>query len=489
MKIIIITLLLLASAGAVMVSGADRALVVGVDYYANPDVFRTDGAVADARAIQQLLIDKFGFAPTSIKMLLNEQATAGAITDNFRSWLINGTRPGDRVFFYYAGHGSQAPDDNGDEDDGMDELVTPFDVKVTKLNGKTVLSDERTFIRDDRFNDFIVQLSGRRVVLMFDSCNSGTISRGGGNELPSRYLSLKQTRGMVDEGFSEVPKDGQPRDRSLVREDSLTGKVNGVVVLTAASPYQEAVSMMTPDKGVRGAFTYVFEQLIRRNSQEKLADLERDVKFEIKSLAGKGLIKPGGNRQLQEPQFDYMSKTAISDKPLFGSDSANDDFAVAAASALFNPLSPITVRLDVSRTRFRIGQSIDYSVTVGEDLYLYVLVFSAGNKAFCIFPTVNGGDTDNFVRKGSIAFPRGRYETIAGEPVGKDVWVALVSRKKLNIGEKQDYTWDEMFNRIGLDALRKATFDMLRGPGGQKTPPAAAVDWQASSVVVETVAN
>ncbi|HNU07114.1 MAG TPA: DUF4384 domain-containing protein, partial [Pyrinomonadaceae bacterium] len=319
--------------------------------------------------------------------------------------------------------------------------------------------------------------------------NSGTISRGGGNELPSRYLSMKQTRGMVDEGYSEVPKDGQPRDRSLVREDSLTGKVNGVVVLTAASPYQEAVSMMTPDKGVRGAFTYVFEQLIRRNSQEKLADLERDVKFEIKSLAGKGLIKPGGNRQLQEPQFDYMSKTAISDKPLFGSDSANDDFAVAAASALFNPLSPITVRLDVSRTRFRIGQSIDYSVTVGEDLYLYVLVFSAGNKAFCIFPTVNGGDTDNFVRKGSIAFPRGRYETIAGEPVGKDVWVALVSRKKLNIGEKQDYTWDEMFNRIGLDALRNATFDMLRGPGGQKTPPAAAVDWQASSVVVETVAN
>jgi hypothetical protein len=33
------------------------------------------------------------------------------------------TRPGDLVRFYFAGHGSQAWDVNGDEEDGLDETA------------------------------------------------------------------------------------------------------------------------------------------------------------------------------------------------------------------------------------------------------------------------------------------------------------------------------------------------------------------------------
>jgi hypothetical protein len=82
------------------------------------------------------------------------------------------------VIFFYAGHGFQAPDDNGDEEDNEDEVITPYDVAFKAVGGKVVLTDENTFIRDDKFNDFIARLSGRRAVLMFDSCHSGTISRG-----------------------------------------------------------------------------------------------------------------------------------------------------------------------------------------------------------------------------------------------------------------------------------------------------------------------
>lgn len=492
MRAFVLFVLLLFFAGTASVSGADRALVVGVDHYADPNVFNTDGAVADAKAIRQLLVDKLGFSPGSVQLLLNEEATARAITETFRTWLIEGSRPGDRVFFYYAGHGFQAPDDNGDEADGMDELVTPYDVKIGSQDGKAVLTDERTFIRDDRFNDFIVQLTGRRVVMMFDSCNSGTISRGvadGGKLLPSRYLRVKTTRSIADAGYSDVPKNGQPRDRSLVREESLTGKVNGILVITAASPYQQAFPMVTPDGSIRGAFTYSFEQLIKRNPQESLADLERDLKQEMKGLGDKGLIGKGQNGEFQVPQFDIVSKTEISNKPLFGSLSADNDFTLAAESALFNPLSPIKANLRVSRPRYRIGEEIRYSVEVSEDVYLYILVFSADNRAFCIFPTVIGRDTDNFVRRGTITFPRENYAAEASEPVGKDVWVALVSKQKLRLGEKQDYTWDEVFERIGLDELRKATFAMIRGSGDQRTALGSALDWQASSVVVETVAK
>lgn len=33
-------------------------------------------------------------------------------------WLVQGCQSGDSLIFYYAGHGSQVPDENGDEIDG-----------------------------------------------------------------------------------------------------------------------------------------------------------------------------------------------------------------------------------------------------------------------------------------------------------------------------------------------------------------------------------
>lgn len=41
----------------------DRALIVGTDIYANPNISQTDGAAEDAGAMRQLLIEKFGFIP------------------------------------------------------------------------------------------------------------------------------------------------------------------------------------------------------------------------------------------------------------------------------------------------------------------------------------------------------------------------------------------------------------------------------------------
>jgi metacaspase-1 len=468
----------------------DRALVIGVDIYADQRLSPTDGATDDARAMQKLLIEKFKFAPGAIKILLNEQAAARSISQNFQTWLIDGTRPGDRVFFFYAGHGFQAPDDNGDEEDKMDEVVTPYDVVIASEKGKVVLKDERTFIRDDKFNDFIAQLSGRRVVLMFDSCHSGTISRGLENNskiLPSRYLRLKPARGIGDGGYSEVPTIGQPRDLTTIREDSLNGNINGVVVLSAASPYQQAFPFVTENNQTRGAFSYIFEQLIRRNAAENLTTLEKNLKLEMKSFADRKIIGVSSNGEFQVPQIDIISKTALADKPLFAASSPDEDYTAAVESALFNPLSTLKVKLELGKSRYKIGESINYTVDVSENLFLYILVFSTQNKAFCLFPAAVGGDIDNFVRKGKIVFPRDNYVTEATEPVGKDVWVALVSRKKLNLGEKQEYTWDEMFKRIGLEDLRKAIYGKTRGAGNKQNSSLTADDWQADSIIVETV--
>ena len=145
-----------------------KALLVGINHYRDADVPGTLGCVEDAQQTAEFIKSKYGFPASSIKLLLNEQATAANIQKTFREWLIEGTRPGERVFFLYSGHDSQLPDDNGDEADGLDETIAPFDVEL-----KTGANQ----IRDDRFEEFTMQLSGRLVVMIFDSCHSGTISR------------------------------------------------------------------------------------------------------------------------------------------------------------------------------------------------------------------------------------------------------------------------------------------------------------------------
>ncbi|MBC7795503.1 MAG: caspase family protein [Pyrinomonadaceae bacterium] len=482
-------ILIFAASG---VRAEDRALVVGVDVYLDKNIRPTDGCTNDARAMRQLLIEKFGFAPNSVKMLLDENASASNIVQTFQTWLIDGTKPGDRVFFFYAGHGFQTPDDDGDEADKQDEVITPFDVSIKSVNGKITLTNEKTFIRDDKFNDFIAGLSGRRAVLTFDSCHSGTFSRGltdSAKALGSRYLRTNKTRSITDNADnndSTVPKNGEPRDLKVVTETKLDGSINGVALFSAASPYQEAFPVAVNGK-IRGAFSYLFENLIRQNDGESLDGLDRNLKIEMKKFADKGQIGKGSNNEFQIPQLEIVSKTKLNDKPLFAETSKENGYTAAAEYALFNPISTMRVKLSIGKNKYKIGETISYKVETEQSAYLYILVFSNENKAFCIFPSAVATDKTNFLQKGKYEFPREDYATQATPPAGFDVWVALVSKKKLNLGEKQDYTWDEVFKRINLEELRKAIIGKTRGAGNVKTVSAPAADWQASTVVIETL--
>lgn len=114
-----------------------RALLVGVNEYQVKGINPTPGAIEDALAIGKLIEEKGWFEAREIKTLIGEQATATNIEREFREWLIKGTSPGDRVFFLYSGHGTQTPDDDGDERrsdpaDDKDEAIAPYDVNVSE---------------------------------------------------------------------------------------------------------------------------------------------------------------------------------------------------------------------------------------------------------------------------------------------------------------------------------------------------------------------
>jgi hypothetical protein len=135
--------------------------VVGIKAY---DVRPLRYCVNDANEFARMLVEKHGFAPEDVRILVDKEAGKAAIMNAFREHLVAGTKPGDTAIFYFSGHGTRVPDDNGDEPDGYDEALCPADSVGMAEN----------VIRDDEMGALARQLAGRRFVAIYDSCHAGS---------------------------------------------------------------------------------------------------------------------------------------------------------------------------------------------------------------------------------------------------------------------------------------------------------------------------
>jgi hypothetical protein len=106
--------------------------------------------------------DRRGIA---VQRLKDRQATGNAIRSAIRR-LVSGAKAGDLIVVQYSGHGSYVPDENGDEPDGADECLCPYDVR-----SKGPITD------DELFELYSARPSGVRLLMISDSCNSGTVAR------------------------------------------------------------------------------------------------------------------------------------------------------------------------------------------------------------------------------------------------------------------------------------------------------------------------
>jgi hypothetical protein len=147
--------------GSETASGANgqyRALCVGINRYPAAPL---TGCVRDAQTWGREL-EGLGFRVT---YLLDEEATRRNMIDALEG-MLNQARPGDRLVFQYSGHGTQVPDDNGDEADQFDEAFVPFDYASGRL------------LLDDDLAEIVARVpEGVQLTLFMDCCHSGTNSR------------------------------------------------------------------------------------------------------------------------------------------------------------------------------------------------------------------------------------------------------------------------------------------------------------------------
>jgi metacaspase-1 len=186
------------------VTAKTRALVIGINEYPTIRVNGVGGArnlrgaTNDAKNVKEALTEHFKVKSDEIRLLVDGEASRGAILAGFREWLIAGTEKGDRVVFYYAGHGAQVEDESGDEgDDKFDEVLVPSDTKGELEGPEAGLSG---FITDDEIGKLLAELPGREVMMIVDACHSGTITRGA--------LDIRQSGQSDDPAGQGVESDG-----------------------------------------------------------------------------------------------------------------------------------------------------------------------------------------------------------------------------------------------------------------------------------------
>ena len=137
-----------------------------------------------------------------MKAYTNDKATRKQLEESVTQWLPAVSRPGDTVIIYFSGHGMQIPDDNGDESDGQDEVLAPYDVVTGDILVELVKKARRgepvdrrvkdwldlvrqqgskaaetlvrqTGVTDDELGHWLQRLDGRQVIVILDICHSG----------------------------------------------------------------------------------------------------------------------------------------------------------------------------------------------------------------------------------------------------------------------------------------------------------------------------
>lgn len=183
----LLSLLVLLLMPAGMVRAERHALLVGVSRYAlfaADERMQLSGPRNDVQLLRTLL-EQRGFAPQAVQVLADGVAGAAEPTRaailTALDQLVERSRPGDFVFLYFGGHGSQMPADASTpegraESDGLHEIFLPADVGRWNAGMRRVdnaIVDHELVRRLDAFLAKEVF-----VWAVFDTCHAATLARG-----------------------------------------------------------------------------------------------------------------------------------------------------------------------------------------------------------------------------------------------------------------------------------------------------------------------
>jgi len=227
-----------------------RALLIGINGYEHTAydsgsgralITSLDGSVSDAEAMRDLLVARYSFDASHIRLLKDTAATRQHILDAIKR-LADESQPGDVVVFFYAGHGSQRRNSLS-KPTQLDQTIVPVDANAGVFD-----------IRNKELAQLFgpLAMKGVTLTLIFDSCHRGAIARG-------LAVTYKERWAAVD------PRDAADSVRPPAPEE------HGALVLSSAQDYQTA-GETKDDAGVpHGVFTSALLTVLRESAPDEPA--------------------------------------------------------------------------------------------------------------------------------------------------------------------------------------------------------------------------
>lgn len=177
--------------------GKNYLFAIAIDQYLHsPPLYN---CVRDVNHIISLLHREYQFEPEYTYTLFNEAATEKNIFDTFKQ-LVKTVTPEDNLLILYSGHGEF-------EADIEEGYWIPVDAQ---------LGDFSDYLSNSRIVKYLKALEAHHILLIVDSCFSGTLfaHRNLDNHHSALRLDDIPSRWLITAGRNEVVSDGKPGDHS-----------------------------------------------------------------------------------------------------------------------------------------------------------------------------------------------------------------------------------------------------------------------------------
>ena len=299
---------------------ASYAVLVGVGKYQLEGVSQLQGPANDVRMMRDAL-EQRGVPADNIAVLSDGVEGAGLPTraaimsalEELISKLDASTEGGDSVTLYFSGHGTRQPDQNGDEQDGLDELFLPIDIEKWGGGSETEARIPNAII-DDEIGDVVSAMRAKNatVWVIMDSCHSGSGTRFAqtgvrARQVPATVFGIPASRLSVTVEESDDLETGS---------DQGGGEEPGrFIAFFAAQSFQQAVEVaMETETGdgaeprYYGLFTAHLVQRLKSDPHLTYRQLFEAVKFDIEKFQAE---RSGSQWPAWEASHEAMDTTPL----------------------------------------------------------------------------------------------------------------------------------------------------------------------------------
>ncbi len=278
------------------------ALLIGINQYAkNQDL---TGCVTDVELQRELLVHRFGFVPSDILTLTDQQATRQQIEAAFLHHLTEQVRPGDVVVFHFSGYGrqvqleSQAAVQNSLVP--VDGLVPPAGMsgvndlleETLSLLLRSLDTDRVTTILDTSFVPSSSHLQGN---LRIRSCSEPAQGQISAESLDFQQL---KTQNSPQGGIPKYPKGTQGHTAAKLKTQT-----PGVILAATGSTQVATEAQWTGFSA--GLFTYALTQYLWEAMPATVQVSLNRVAEVTEQLGGRQQPTVSGQRSLEESLLAY----------------------------------------------------------------------------------------------------------------------------------------------------------------------------------------